>query len=256
MSHSGLCCGLYRGSFFLKDLSVPNAPLLPVGNAEAEITQSLTTIEQPNYQSLGGSACKVEYPESVNLALTLHCTSPENLAIAFMGTYSQLTGASVSGEVHPVNSIHELIPLEHVANKENPIVVKSEDGSTVYVDGKDYVVTNAGIQIVEGSTIPIDGSNIAIDYTYGDNFVVDAQVVAQKEFLVVLDGVNVGEAGQTPVVLKAWKVKFAPTESFALISGTEFASVAINGEILRDESKVTGSKFFTVEWGAKASGSY
>lgn len=256
MAHSGLCCGLYRGSFFLRDLSAPNQPLLPVGNAEATITQEMTEIVQPNYQSLGGNACKVEYPESVNLDLILHCTSPENLALAFLGTYGQRTPGTVTDELHPVRSIHELIPFNFVPDRSLPIVVTNEDGSETYVAGEDYVLTNSGIQIIEGSSIPVDGSEVSVDYSYGANWFVDAQTVAQKEFEVVLDGVNVGDSGTRQVVLKGWKVKFAPTESFALISGTEFASLEISGEFLRDETKAVGSKFFQVEFGSAVVGPY
>lgn len=255
MAHSGLCCGLYRGSFFLKDLSDPNSALLPVGNAEATINQEMTEITQPNFQSLGGSNCKVEYVESVSLDLVLHCTNPENLAIAFMGDYGQLTAGSATDEPHTVNAEMELIPFLHVPNKANPISVKNAAGTTTYVAGTDYVVTNAGIQILEDTTIPM-GSVVEVSYTYGANWFINAQTVSQKEYLVVLDGFNVGEGGERPVVLKAWKVKFAPTDSFALISGTEFAQLNVSGEILRDNSRVAGSKFFTVEWGSEGAGSY
>src|SRR5690606_8409568 len=119
-----------------------------------------------------------------------------------------------------VNAIHELIPFEHVPMKSAPIVVTS--GLTTYQADVDYVLTNAGIQIIEGSTIAL-GSEIEVSYSYGENYFVDAQTVAQKTFLVVLDGMNVGEDGSKPVVLKAWRVKFSPTDSFALIAGTEFA---------------------------------
>lgn len=256
MAASGLCCGLYRGTIFLKDLSDPNAALLPVGNAEATIAQELVDIEQPNYQSLGGANCKVSYVDSVSIDLTLHCTSPENLAIAFLGTSAQLAGAAVVDEVHAVNDIEELIPFEFVPNRNLAIVVEPEGGGTAYVLKEDYILTNAGIQIIEGSTIPIDGSEIQVSYTYGANWKLDAQTVGQKEFLLVLDGFNVGDSGEKAVVLKAWKVKFAPTDSFALISGEEFASIAVSGEILRDNSKSVGSKFFTVEWGSETNGGY
>lgn len=246
MAHSGLCCGLYRGKFYIRNLNVLDAPLMPVGNAEAEIAQTLTDIVQPNYQSLGGNNCKVSYVESVSLNLTLHCTSPENLALAFLGEVSKLTAGSVVDELHDVNSIHELIPLKYVATKATIVVTKA---ATTYVAGVDYVVNNAGIEIIEGSTILTDGTPIEISYSYGANYKVDAQTIGQQEYEVVLDGVNVGEDGEKSVVLKAWKVKFAPTDTFALISGTDFASTQLNGEILRDESKVTGSKFFTIEWG-------
>lgn len=255
MAHSGLCCGLYRGSIFIKDLSVENSALLPVGNAEATIAQELAEIEQDNFQSLGGKACKVEYIDSVTIDLVLHCTSPENLALAFMGTSGQRTGATVSDEEHPVNSIHELIPFTYVPRADQPVVVTNVAGTTTYIEGEDYVRTNSGIQIITGSDIAVDGTLIRVDYQYGDNYYVDAQTVAGKEFLVVLDGVNVGEGSQTPVVLKAWKVKFGPTDSFSLLTA-EFASINLSGEILRDETKVAGSKFFSLEWGQASSGTY
>lgn len=252
MAHSGLCCGLYRGTIYLRDLGNPNGALLPVGNAEATINQTMAEVTTPNFQSLGGNACKVEYPESVTIDLTLHCTSPENLAMAFLGEYKQLTGSTVTAEKHTVRSLGQLIAFEFAPDKESPIVVKN--GGTTYTVNTDYVVTNAGIIILHDSTIPL-GTELSIDYSYGDNWVVEAQTVAQKTFELVLDGANYGEDGQRAVVLKAWRVKMAPTDSFVLI-GTEMASIALTGEILRDESKATGSKFMKLEFGAEATGAY
>lgn len=255
MAHSQICCGLFRGRFFLKDLSNPNAALLPVGNAEATINQTLTEITQPNFTSLGGNNCSVSYIDSMSLALTLHCTSPENMAIAFMGTSEQLTSGTVTDELHTVNAIHELIPFENAPNKTQPITVSTEDGATDYVLNTDYVVTHAGIEIIYGSTIPL-GSVISVTYSHGSNWVINTQVAAQKTFLVVLDGVNVGESGESAVVMKAWRVKFAPTDSFALISGTDFASIALTGQILQDQTKVTGSKFMKFEYGDGSTSGY
>lgn len=253
--HSGLCCGLFRGSFFARDLSNPAAALLPLGNAEATITQALTEINQPNYESLGGNACSVAYVDSVGLDLILHCTAPENLAIAFMGTTSQLAGGTVASELHMVRAIEELIPFNYIPSKSSPITVKNSAATTTYVLNTDYIVTNSGIQIIEGSSIPMN-AQVNVGYSYGENFVVEAQTVAQKTFEIVLDGVNVGEDGEKPVVIRAWRVKLSPAENFALISGTDFASLELSGEILRDNSRPTGSKFFKAEFGIEASGSY
>lgn len=255
MAHQELCCGLFRGSIYLKDTSDANAALLPVGNAEISITQTLTEITQPNYQSLGGNACKVAYPETIGMELTMHCTNPTNLAIAFMGDAYQKTAGSVTDEQHVVHAEEELIDFVNVPDVAYTITVTSEDGLTTYVKDTDYSVTQAGIVILEGTTI-VMGSTIQVSYQYGANWVIDAQTVAQKTFYVVLDGVNVGEDGQKPVVLKAWRVKFNPTETFALISGTEFASLALTGEILRDDSKSVGSKFFKIEASNTNVGSY
>lgn len=254
MAHQdGLCCGLYRGTFYMRDLSDPNAPLLSVGNAEATITQSMSETTVPNFESLGGNACSVSYPESVGIDMTLHCTSPDNLARAFLGEAIMKDGGTVNEEEHVVNSIDELVPLDHIPDKAS--IVVEDELANAYTVNVDYAVTNAGIKIVEGSSIPL-GSTIRVSYTYGKNWVVEAQTVGQKTFEVVLDGANYGEDGTRAVVLKAWRVRLSPTDSFALISGSEFASIALSGEILRDDSRVSGSKFFNVEFATESESVY
>lgn len=249
MAHSDICCGLYRGSLYLRNKNKPNAALLPVGNTEFTVTQEMTDIEQPNYQSLGGTNCKVSYMNSMNLEMTLHCISPENMALGFLGTSSQLTETTVSNELHAVNAIHELIAFNHVPKKGLAITVTGPSGTPVYAAGTDYKVTNAGIQIIAGSTIPVLGGNIEVDYTYGDNFRMDAATMGQSDYEVVFDGTNYGEGGERPVVIKFHKVKFSPTDSFAVISGEDFANLAVNGQVMKDETVVSGSQFFNVEWG-------
>jgi|SRR5690554_1738692 len=254
MAHQdGLCCGLYRGTFYMRDLSDPNAPLLSVGNAEATITQSMSETTVPNFESLGGNACSVSYPESVGIDMTLHCTSPDNLARAFLGEAVMKDGGAVNEEEHVVNSIDELVPLDHIPDKAS--IVVEDESANAYTVNVDYAVTNAGIKIVEGSSILL-GSTIRVSYTYGKNWVVEAQTVGQKTFEVVLDGANYGEDGTRAVVLKAWRVRLSPTDSFALISGSEFASIALSGEILRDDSRVSGSKFFNVEFATESESVY
>ena len=163
MAHQdGLCCGLYRGTFYMRDLSDPNAPLLSVGNAEATITQSMTETTVPNFESLGGNSCSVSYPESVGIDMTLHCTSPDNLARAFLGEALMKDGGTVNEEEHVVNSIGELVPLNHIPDKAS--IVVEDEVANAYTINEDYAVTNAGIKIVEGSSIPL-GSTILVSYT-------------------------------------------------------------------------------------------
>lgn len=252
MAQDGLCCGLYRGSFYMRDLGNPDSALIPVGNAEAEITQTMTEITTPNFQSLGGNSCKVEYPESVGLNMTLYCTKPDNLALAFLGESVKKESGSATEE-YTVKAYGSLIAFVNVPVKSS--IVVTDGDSTTYVSGRDYIVTNAGITIPEGSTIPLE-TTIEVSYDHGSNWVVEAQTVAQKTFEVVLDGVNVGEDGNRAVVLKAWRVKFAPTDSFSLISGAEFANISLTGEILRDDSKQAGSKFFKIEFGGDVESPY
>ena len=43
MAHSDICCGLYRGSLYMKKRNTTGAAMLPVGNAEFTVTQEMTT---------------------------------------------------------------------------------------------------------------------------------------------------------------------------------------------------------------------
>lgn len=255
MSHDKLCCGLYRGDIYLKDLSDPAGALLPVGNAELSLTQELTEITKPNFQTLGGNACSVSFVNKVGVALTLHCTSLGNLAKAFLGTASVKAGGAITGEAFTINAAEELYPFENVPKKGEAIVVKSADDVTTYIEGTDYKVTNGGIQILETTTMTFPAS-LKVSYTYSENLNLELLTTTQKEFYMVLDGFNAGEAGERPVVGKFWKVKLAPAENFDIIAGEEFATLELTGEILKDSSKVAGSQFGKFEWGNDEAGGY
>ena len=249
-----LCCGLYRGSFYLKDLGDPNGALLPIGNAEANISQTMTTISTDNFKGLGGKDCSLTFTESVSIALTVRCTKPENLAKAFLGEAFEKDGGNIIDEEHVVNDVNELVPFKNIPSKTS-IVVTDDSGMTTYDVNKDYKISNSGIIILEGTTISL-GSTIKVSYEFGKNWVIEAQTTSQKEYQLVLDGVNVGGNGERQMRLTAHKVKLSPTDSFALISGTDFASLNLNGDILSDDSQVTGSKFFNVEFGTSLQSQY
>lgn len=251
--HSDICCGLYRGSIYLRDISDPTAGLLPVGNAEATINQTMAETSVPNYESLGGTACKIAYTESMTISLVLHCTSPENLAMAFLGEAYQATSEVVTGEKHTVKSEGQLIAFNKVPDLKQPLDVKA--GATTYVANRDYKVTGAGIIILEGTTIPMN-TELEIDYTAGQNWVIQTQTKGQKTFELVLDGMNYGGGEPRAVVLKLWQVRLSPTDSFALIAGTDFASINMTGEVLRDGTKVSDSAFGKIEFAVSADGAY
>ena len=250
----GLCCGLFRGTIYLKDLSDPNAALLSIGNSELDISPSVEEISVDNFESLGGKACFLPYINSVRIQMNNRCAKPENLAKAFLGEAFQKTGNSVFDEEHVANDVNELIPLENVPAPES-VVVTNEGGQTTYTVNEDYIVTSAGIKILESTSMVLP-ETLKISYEYGENWTIDALTTSQKEYLMVLDGVNVGANGSRAVVLKAHRVKLAPTDTFTVIGGTDFASINFTGEILRDESKPSGSKFFNIEFGAEVQSQY
>jgi hypothetical protein len=233
-----ICCSLFRGKVYLQKEGTGN-PLLEVGNVTSfEVTHDLTEITQENYQSLGGDNCQLEYVSSVNLNATLGCLKVRNLALALQGqgSYENIAADSVTGEQHTVNAEGELIDFNRVPDRTGTIVVTDEaTGLTTYVAGTDYQVVGSGIVILEGTTIPL-GSDILVDYDYGANSLITALTSGQGTYKVVFDGVNFGEDGQRPVVFKAFRVRFSPTETLSLI-GDEFATLEVTGEILIDSSR-------------------
>jgi hypothetical protein len=250
------CCQLIRGEVFLRKLSAtspnPNG-LLPVGNVtEFSVSHEVTEIEQANYQSLGGTTCKVSYVNGANLNLTMGCIKAKNLALAILGDgeFENVAGAAVLNEVHRVNAIGELVLFNFIPDPTVAIVVTNVGGLTTYAAGVDYERTPHGIKILEGSTITL-GANILVDYTYGSNTLINALTQSQSDYEVVLAGINAAGGSETPVKFQAFKVKFNPTEEFSLI-GDNLATISLVGEILRDETKLTGSKFYKFEMGELA----
>ena len=251
-----MCCALYRGSLAFRNRASANKNFIPFGNAEFTLNQEEAEVTQENFESLGGSACKVVYINSVTLDITAHCLKAENIAMAVLGTLSVLTPDTVTDEEHTVHGVDVIIPFENVPDKAQAITVKDEAGTTTYVLGEDYILTNSGIKIIEGTSIAVDGSVIKVGYTYGANVVIDALTMGQQEFEVIFDGVNVGEAGETPVVIRFPKVKVSPAAALPLIAGQEFTSLEMTGEVLRDETITTGSKFYKLTYGEAAGGTY
>lgn len=247
-----ICCSLFRGKVYLQKEGTGN-PLLEVGNVTSfEVTHDLTEVQQENYQTLGGNACYLQYINSANLNATLGCLKARNLALALQGNgaYENIAADSVVDESHTVNAVGELIDFERVPDKGATITVTDDAGVVTYTAGEDYVVRGAGIQILEGSAIT-PGSDILVSYDYGANSLITALTSGQGTYKVVFDGVNVGEDGQRPVVFKAFRVRFSPTETLSLI-GDEFATLEVTAEILADitrSSDTQQSQYYEIEFG-------
>lgn len=251
-----ICCGIYRGNILVRNRNLQNSFFRSLGNAQLTLNQEQTDIEQESFTTLGGTECKTTYVSSVTLETILTCLSAENLAMAVLGTLSKLTGGTITDEEHEVNSIEAYIPFNQVPDRTQAITVKSEDGSETFVLGEDYALTNAGIRILENSSIPVDGTVIQVSYSYGTNYVIDALTLSQQDFEVIFDGFNAASADKTPVVIKFYNVRFSPAAAIALIAGQEFANLTLTGEVLKDDTRPSGSEFYTLTIGQPNDGIY
>lgn len=253
-SSNDFCCSLFRGTASIRKtspLAVNPNPLLEMGNiTEWNVTHEITEIEQANYQSLGGVACKLEFVDSARVEMTIGCLKARNIALALQGTgeFENVTGATVTNESHQVYEACQVIPFNFVPDPTVAVQVTDSTGATVYVEGVDYDRRASGITILEGTTIP-DDSEILVDYAYGNNTVIEALITANSEYELIFDGYDYGDGKEVPTKITFNKVKFAPTESMSII-GDEFMTLSIAGEILKDNRKTgTVSKFYTLEKG-------
>lgn len=217
-----------------------------VGNASRlELTVEAEEKELLDFQNPGGGkANQINRITGVQLAMTLHEISPENLAAAAFGSAAAVAGGAVSGEAHTAYK-GGLVRFAKLPDLAEAITVTDGD-LTTYEEGDDYILTRAGIVITHEGAIA-DEQGIEVSYTARPSNVVQALTQAAQEWKLTFDGLNEAESGR-PVVVDVHRIKFSPLQNLGLIAD-EFAGLEMTGESLSDEA-VTGaglSKFFTVE---------
>lgn len=245
------CCRYFKGTAYIAKFSGatvnPNA-LLELGNATAfEITHENKEVSVPNHQTLGGTSCKIEYPESANVTITLSCIKARNLALALQGTgaIENIAAATITDEEHTVIEDCQLIPFNRVPDNTVAVTVTDAGAVTTYVEGTDFERTATGIVILEGGSIV--AGIIEISYAHGKNTIIQALMSTTSLQTLIFDGYDYGEGSPVPIKLAIHKIKFGPTASWSII-GEEFQEVILTGEILRDDTKTgTDSPFYSVE---------
>jgi len=222
-----------------------NAKRRPVGNASA-LTLNITEEKKEllDFTAAGGGKANiVNRITAVELGMTLHDISPENLAVAAFGAASAVTAGGVTGEAHTAYK-GGLVRLDFIPDPAQTLTVTGSGGTPTYVDGTDYVRVNAGIEILDGGSIT-DGLAIEVDYTKKAGNVVEALTQSGQEFKLTFAGLNEAQSGKE-VVVDIHRVKFSPLQSLGLIAD-EFAGLELAGEALSDAAQTSGSKFFKVE---------
>lgn len=235
------CCFVGNGEVFIQKLPNfcptilnPNPnPLLSVGNV-TELNLSFETTEEtvPNLMDGSfGNACSLQRLEQVNLEMVMTCFKTRNIELAMAGQTTQVVAGTVTDEEHYVQAEGELAILEHLPDKDSPIVVTGPGGAPVYTVGTDYVVMNSGIYLPEGTTITLP-SVIEVDYEYLAQEEIDIAQVAFSDYLVHVNGIN---AANGEIFSETFfRVKFGPTDVANLIS-TTFGALTVTGEVLKDE---------------------
>lgn len=221
------------GKVYLKQVGSA-AGLIEVGNVSAlsfnvtEDTKELKDYTQPG----GGTYNEVKRISSVEMSMTMHDLSPENLARVLYGTASAITSAAVTDE-SKVAYKNAFIPLNFIPTAAAP-VVKHTSGTPTYVENTDYEVRPGGIFILQGGAIT-DAQVIKVSYTKAAANAVEALTNAGQEYEVFFDGLNEARSGKSSTVY-AYRVKIGAAQNLSLI-GDDYAALEVTGKLLKDTTK-------------------
>ncbi len=140
-----------------------------------------------------------------------------------------------------------LIALMHL----NPTAVTLTTGGgspTAIAAAGNYEVRPEGIYVFDTATAITDGMAVLVDYTHGAYDLVQAMVTTAPVVEMRYAGVNEAMSGDNSVV-DLFRVKLGATKKVGLIDSKDFATLDIEGEVMKDPTKTGAgtSAFFKVQ---------
>lgn len=214
------------------------APLVDVGNCSAlTFGAQIDAKELKNFRRPGGGTyAKVDRVSSVTLNLTAHDLNGANLARACGGTATSQAAGTVTDETlvaYKGGTTPTSRPPATITT------VEPAGGGTAYTVDTDYKITPGGIEVLSTGTIPepvAGAANIQVTYTNTLQTTVQAMVNSGLEYELLFEGLNEAEQ-DLPVIVRAYRVKFAPAQAINFI-GDDFAALELTGTLLADANIV------------------
>jgi hypothetical protein len=190
---------------------------------------------------------------NVTASMTLENINKENLLLAFDGSTTTVSGATVTAEAH-VAYKGRAFPL----NKANITAFTSltpDPAGTAYTAGSDYIITPPSniIYIPPTSTID-DADPVLANYTCGSSEVVYAFNSAPTDKYLFFDGLNTVDT-KKPVIVELFKCSIDPAAQTALIADDLInleLSMTVLYDTLNDKSGADFGGFFQVTQTAAA----
>lgn len=213
---------------------VGNCTLLDLAIAES-------VKELKDYQSPGGGTyASVRRVDKITIKMNVDDLNLDNLAMALYGSQASANAGTATDESHSAY----LDGLVRLAQPPDAITsVTDATATTTYTAGDDYSPAAGGIIIPAGSAIP-DGSQILVTYTYKSSSAIQALTQSGQEVVLYLEGMNEAENGAMNLT-DIYRVKFGPLKNLGLL-GDDFSKIELEGDVLKDESRPSGSQYFTI----------
>lgn len=214
-----------------------------VGNVSALALSVATSVLEHKESHTGqrGTDLRLTTETKVTLSMTMENFIAENLARVSRGQTTKVATGSATGEALKFYP-GMVVPLAHI--KVSAVVINN--AGTPLVEGTDYEVNEEAGSIKFAPVVAslVEGAALTANYTYADQFRVDALTAGAKELYMRFEGLNTAEEN-APVVVEVFKFSTDPFQELALIADT-VQSFVLEGSVLADGFRTTGSKYFNV----------
>ncbi len=220
------------GKMYLADIDTPEK-LIFIGNCSALSYEAETEeITLTDYTTPGGGLdSSITRITAMNVSYTAHHFNKANIARALRATVTDKAAGSVTEEEH---TAYLGALVKTAFPKPSAVVVKNAAGDVTYVVDEDYLLSDAGIEVLESGTIA-DESEITISYSYPAHADIQAMTQSNKKFRQVFVGLNEARTGK-PMIVDVHRISHSPA-SLGLI-GDDFGAMEFTGKAEKDASKV------------------
>lgn len=216
-----------------------NCPMLQLSTEEekSEHKESYTGDQKVDLIIKKGTKAKIK--------LKLEDLNKENLAFAFRGATTTVTGTTVTDESIPYIAKGLHYPL---ANIDASGLTLAKAPSTALVEGTDYTADlKAGMfHLLSTSAVSFTAGtdNILADYTFGSTEKISAFTSSNRNYWLRFNGLNTVE-DKKPVVIDVFKTNFTYQTMLDLISD-ELTGLELEADALYDDYQSADGGFFKI----------
>jgi hypothetical protein len=217
---------------------------VPVGNVSALALSISTSVNEHKESHTGqrGTDLRLTNETKCALSMTMENFISANLALVSRGTETTVVGGSVVDQLIPAY-LGMVIGTGKI--KLSAVTVKTAT-DTLLVSGTDYEVNldNGSIKLAAVITGVTNGADVKVSYTFATQKRVEGLTVGGKDLFMRFEGLNTAESN-SPVLVEVFKMSTDPFKELALI-GDDVQQFTLEGSVLSDSSRATGSKYFAV----------
>lgn len=241
-----------QGVCMVGDLDEDNTlqGLVALGNVTAlEIGVEVSVEEHAESQSgQRGTDLRKEKETKVSIKMTAQNFVRDVLAMFTRGTSTPIAEGEVTAGAL-VCKLGKIMPLPHIKVSE-VVLKKGETTLVAYTDDDtpyDYQV-NLDAGSIKFAATPttsglVDDDELTIAYDYAAQAQVDSLTTGAVARFLRFEGLNTADSNQ-PVIVEAFRCQFDPAKVLSLISDETVQSFELEGSILADLTRTSGSKYF------------